>query len=466
MVENRGKYSLTLGLTGLLFIIAACFLLIYLVNHQDILLPSVNILISLSLTISGIYLVIANLGNAVLQFVKRRPGLYFRNLLSATEINYKFNQNKKVLFALTIVSTMIILFVCVTAAMYIQADNITELMQPNDLEYVELSNINNLSTDDVNEIINGGNASFQNRDSIGFLSIFIVNNNDSLAVLGSLPFVSQNAYNRALQKDINLKRGEAISIIVPGNQILTEYLPQTGILELQTQSGIFSVTTDHVPRMPWISGLALYPSGSGVVVNDEDYVYLKNNLSPQQIGFYHSFNFENWKDTKGIVDRFQAVLLTQNQNVGTAEAILFSVASRIRFYEEYKRGYSFGFFIFSLVGILFLIASVIVIYFKQFSELARDRARYNQLNRIGITDKEIIQAGLPEIRMIFFIPPVLAVVPGVALIWFSVSQLGGGNLLAQLMLTSIAIVGGYLLVQGILYWVIRRTYFAQLLQGF
>jgi len=463
--ENQGKYSKVLGIAGLLLILTACFLLFYAVDNRDLLAPNVVTPLSLALAISGMYLVIINLGNAVLQFVKKRPGLYFRTLLSATEINHRFNQNKKALFALSIVSTMIILFVCVTAGMYAQSKNITALMQPNDLEYVELGTINNMPPAEIDEIIRNANTPLINRNSIEFLSLNILNNSDISAISDSKPFISQTAFNRAVGTDIKIKTGEAVSIIVPGSQILSEYTPQMGKLELQTQAGICELLSNQVLITPWISGLSIYPSGAGMVINDEDYREIRNSLDNRQIGWYHSFNFQDWEETQSTVTQFQTALAKCNKAVPTVGSDLFSVASRIGFSEEYKRGYSFGLFIFSLIGILFLIASINVIYFKQFSELDKDKARYRQLYRIGITEKEIIQAGLPEIRIMFFVPPFLAVIPGLALIWFSNSLLGGGYLITQLMSMSIVIIGAYLLIQIMIYLVIKRAYFAQLLQS-
>ncbi|WP_035795614.1 hypothetical protein [Clostridium akagii] len=71
-----------------------------------------------------------------------------------------------------------------------------------------------------------------------------------------------------------------------------------------------------------------------------------------------------------------------------------------------------GFMLFtsSFLGIMFLMGSGAVLYFKTFTSLEDDKNRSNQLVKIGLTYKEISSDIIKEIGTIFLVPPVLAIV--------------------------------------------------------
>ena len=58
----------------------------------------------------GVYLSISKLGNLIIHLIKKSK-YYYKNILSITELYHKFNQNKKIIFVLSVLSTMTIFLV-------------------------------------------------------------------------------------------------------------------------------------------------------------------------------------------------------------------------------------------------------------------------------------------------------------------------------------------------------------------
>lgn len=83
--------------------------------------------------------------------------------------------------------------------------------------------------------------------------------------------------------------------------------------------------------------------------------------------------------------------------------------------KEWERGDFYGFagglyFIGIFLGCLFLLLTVLIIYFKQMSEGAEDRERFQILMKVGLSHIEAKQVIRKQLVMMFFLPLVIAVV--------------------------------------------------------
>lgn len=67
------------------------------------------------------------------------------------------------------------------------------------------------------------------------------------------------------------------------------------------------------------------------------------------------------------------------------------------------------FFIGLYLGFMFLIATVLIIYYKQISEGHDDRERYQIMQKVGMSKKEVRQSIRSQVLMVFFLPLAAAV---------------------------------------------------------
>ncbi len=66
------------------------------------------------------------------------------------------------------------------------------------------------------------------------------------------------------------------------------------------------------------------------------------------------------------------------------------------------------FFIGSMLSAVFLIAAVLIIYYKQISEGYEDAARFEIMQKVGMTKKEIRKSINSQLLTVFFLPLLLA----------------------------------------------------------
>lgn len=66
------------------------------------------------------------------------------------------------------------------------------------------------------------------------------------------------------------------------------------------------------------------------------------------------------------------------------------------------------FFLGILLGIVFIFAAVLIIYYKQVSEGYEDQSRFEIMQKVGMTKKEIRKSINSQILTVFFLPLILA----------------------------------------------------------
>ncbi|HEM3167524.1 FtsX-like permease family protein [Streptococcus suis] len=118
------------------------------------------------------------------------------------------------------------------------------------------------------------------------------------------------------------------------------------------------------------------------------------------------------------------------------------------------------FFIGLLLSLTFLMAVVLVIYFKQISEGYEDRDRFIIMTKVGLDEDQTRQSIRKQLLTVFFLPILLAFVHlAFAYKMLSSILLSIGVVNAGLMLqVTVGICGGYLLLYLVVYAITTRSY--------
>ncbi|WP_024416798.1 ABC transporter permease [Streptococcus suis] len=118
------------------------------------------------------------------------------------------------------------------------------------------------------------------------------------------------------------------------------------------------------------------------------------------------------------------------------------------------------FFIGLLLSLTFLMAVVLVIYFKQISEGYEDRDRFIIMTKVGLDEDQTRQSIRKQLLTVFFLPILLAFVHlAFAYKMLSSILLSIGVVNAGLMLqVTVAICGGYLFLYLVVYAITTRSY--------
>lgn len=108
------------------------------------------------------------------------------------------------------------------------------------------------------------------------------------------------------------------------------------------------------------------------------------------------------------------------------------------------------FFLGAFLGIMFLIVTVMLIFYKQISEGYEDKERYVIMEKVGMSSEEVKESITSQIRIVFFLPLVVAAIHELAA--FPIVR----RLLALLNLTNVRL---YVICMGITFLLFSAIYY-------
>ncbi len=88
--------------------------------------------------------------------------------------------------------------------------------------------------------------------------------------------------------------------------------------------------------------------------------------------------------------------------------INFSLESRAQEAEDFFSVFGSLFILGVLLGIVFIVAMILIMYYKQVSEGYEDKERFAIMQKVGMTKKEIRQSVNSQVLTVFFLPLVTA----------------------------------------------------------
>ena len=457
--ETEIKPRLIPLLIGLTTLVASIVALVMMANDKKLVDKFVLVLPTMIAMIVGVYVTINYLGMSILAFTKKRKNTYYNNILLVTETARKFNQDKKITFLLSLLSSMIVFLVASSFALYSLAYRITDEGQPYDIEFASVYGINSISENAIENAAKKSGTTFTKTDRIEFLSVMIPNP-DKTDYLGGKPVISQSTYNKYVTNQISVPKGKvfnAITYWMPGDYGITP----GNMLTLTASNGNMAFEVMESVKSKWVSAGLDYPSNSGMILSDEDYKLLKEKSAAQDIGTYYLFSVQDWTNSQGFIDALNGELGSVNQTLPDGKKVLTKlviVQSKLNNYNSLKSGYSVFMFVTTIMGLLFFIAAGSVLFFKQYAEIGDAKQKFYKLFKLGITKKEAKKLISKELLLTFFSPMIFGTLMGYVFIYFMTYLVGGDYVLGEFMQKATIVILAYFVFQSFFYIITRKKY--------
>ena len=119
-------------------------------------------------------------------------------------------------------------------------------------------------------------------------------------------------------------------------------------------------------------------------------------------------SLEEETDMKLLEERIQKDGIVREGNVLLWEE--FRDEFKKDFWRSLPLGLLFGGLLFLgiLLSVVFLFGTVLIMYYKQISEGYDDKARYEIMEKVGMSNDEVKKSITSQVRMVFFLPIILA----------------------------------------------------------
>ena len=410
--EREPKTKWVLAILGLLSLGAGYYIALTIENPLTAL---VYFFFAVILVIIGTYMLFTAGSIALLKILRKNKKYYYKtkHFTSISGMIYLMKQNAVCLVTICILSTAMLVIVSSTSSLLpgLQVMIVTRYSPVSVVLSLETSEERAYeSFDTIRELQEEQNLNVTSEREYRYLVFPAFINGDtfevtrdanfsSLGNLNNLIFVSLSDYNRVMGTDKTLAENEVLiysdrlQFDSPTLKIFDrEYSVKEKIDEFIGNGLIVAVAAN--------TQFIVIPDGPDI---DELYALQKEALSDgaSEIQYYYGFNSDADEETQRV---FYRTLLEDYVGHGYDGTIESKADSRSEFVALYGGFFFIGIFL----GVLFIMATVLIIYYKQISEGYDDKQRYEIMQKVGMTHQEIKNSIHSQVLTVFFLPLIVA----------------------------------------------------------
>ncbi|MDY4948945.1 MAG: FtsX-like permease family protein [Clostridium cadaveris] len=227
---------------------------------------------------------------------------------------------------------------------------------------------------------------------------FIVANREesSITNMNILLFITADDYNQLEGKSVQLEQGEVL--ICADNNTL-----QGNSVEIFNKQ--FNIK-GYIEDLKIKREMENIVNGYYIIVSDIDSI---NEIKVAAGDEEKGINYYYGLDVEGSMEE-QLELTNAIQSSLNNNSIKSSVEGIATARESFFSIYGGLFFIGLFLGLLFIMATVLIIYYKQISEGYDDKERFEIMQKVGMDKREVKKSINSQILMVFFLPLVMAVI--------------------------------------------------------
>ena len=465
--EREPRANWPLAILGVV-LLAAGYALAQFVNNP--IWAFILFFLAVILVILGTYALFTSTSIAALKLLRRNKAYYYqtKHFISVSGMIYRMKQNAAGLASICILSTMVLVMVSTTTALYAgmnemfswytrdfrvraYTDSESGGYTPSAPSRLILSQ---QGYEPLDEQVYSSLSFATVRDGEGGFTF--VPQDDANAMEASVDDIMQFTmltladYNLLVNNAYELAQGEVLLAAARGTDDFDQ--PELRVFGLEFDVAA-NVAAPDIYAADYM-GTELYY----LIVPDAHTFWQISNL---EIQFYgnnatyveniYAFNV----DAGASVDE-QAALRTDLLAQGSVSVTCTALVK-----QDAQEFYGSFFFLGIFLGLLFLMATAMIIYYKQISEGYDDRTRFELMQKVGMTAEEIRSAVRSQVLTVFFFPLVMA---GVHIVFafkmiamlMSLLQLTNTTLFA---LTTVVCFFAFAAVYALIYAITARSYY-------
>lgn len=388
---------------------------------QNPVIAIMSFFLAVLLVILGTYLLFNAGTTVVLQLLKKKKSYYYKpnNMISISNLVFRMKKNAVGLATIAILSSMVLVTLVGAASIYAGKKDYLVSAAPHDYSVsgnkVDLTSTKKLMDDFL--IKTGEQANEEVAVSYLFFGIknqetnklTVFTKNERKVVPKSIVLVfSQETFKQLTGKELNLSSNQ-IALYTKNKTLKTQKSLSIDGKNYQIHRQLGDFINKKVPNIYKI----IVSDYSYLVVPDikifESSMKGTSIAQATYVGVNVKDSTHDAKKNLDLLDQIagEATKQLAGQTTGVPESY-FSANSRYDA-EGMVNGFVGGtFFIGIFLSIIFMLGTVLVIYYKQISEGYEDRERFVILQKIGLDDLQVKQTIRKQVLTIFFLPLIFA----------------------------------------------------------
>ena len=409
--EKKGRFLVLQTLVGLITLGGGYYLAL---SVTDVFKAIATFFIAVMLVIVGTYLLF-NAGITVfLKMLKKNKKYYYKpnNLISVSNLIFRMKKNAVGLATIAILSTMVLITMSAATSIYNGSENIKKLLYPHDMsisgQNVEVEDLDQLLTQYTKE----KKLTISNKDVLSYASFGLSSQNGTNLttfekgqnnVIPKTIFLvfDQKDYENMTGQKLNLTNGEV------GLFAKNENLKGQKSFSLNNQNYTIKQEIQQDFVMNHVSNQYV------LLVSDYNYLVVPNlqkfleqyQDSAVYTQFYGGMDVTaSQEEQLKLTDDFDAYVNNFSHNLKSEDAMVYNGTTKTDAIAEMNALFGGILFIGIFLTIIFMVGTVLVIYYKQISEGYEDRERFVILQKVGLDQKQIKQTINKQVLTVFFLP--------------------------------------------------------------
>ena len=383
-------------------------------------------LLAVILVMAGTYLLFTAGSIIILKFLRHRKSFYYKtgNFISISGMLYRMKQNAVGLASICILSTGVLLMISMTVSIYFGMNDIMVNRYPYDTD-ISITGVGEeecqTAIETFEKAISDNKVPVDKKAEEIYLTIIsrIDHGQIQIAEPGTLTesgsvltlsLVRQSEYEKLTGTNPALQDGE----ILAWASKMTEKSDS-----LTVNDSVFSVKK-WLENSPLTCGRDIVYRNAEFVVTDSDFekfdkmrteMYKNTSATPagQDLTVHLGLDITGSDETKiaygtPVLDAIKA--LQDNGQLSDNSWITSGI--RAQEYDSYYADNGSLLFIGIFLGSLFLLGTAMIIYYKQISEGYEDQNRFEIMQKVGLSHREVKSSIRRQILMVFFLPLLMA----------------------------------------------------------
>lgn len=414
--EKEPKTKWLLALIGLICLGTGYYMS---VSIQDPVTAFAFFMVAVILVVIGTYMLFTAGSIVILKLLRKNKRYYYKtnHFISVSNMIYRMKQNAVGLGNICILSTMVLVMLSTTISLWVGMNDIIETRFPRDIT-VSINSVDSnqalYTIDDMNNAIE--QAGIQTEDELVYRTLSVSafnqgntytfgNENMSLQDISNvvvLYFITLDDYNRTEGTNVSLAPDEVL-VFPSGKQfdhktidIASNTFKVKGILDSIKADSNYSANLQN---------------SMFVVVDSMDTLFMIDDLQKQAYGdnasyIHTSYDF-NLSKSEGMSVKEATDALIANYPGDTTYLMVDTQEGN---YEDLLSLYASFLFIGIFLSFLFIMATVLIMYYKQITEGYEDKKRFEIMQKVGLDKREVKKTINSQVLTVFFLPLVVAAI--------------------------------------------------------
>lgn len=414
--EKEPKTKWLLALIGLICLGTGYYMS---VSIQDPVTAFAFFMVAVILVVIGTYMLFTAGSIVILKLLRKNKRYYYKtnHFISVSNMIYRMKQNAVGLGNICILSTMVLVMLSTTISLWVGMNDIIETRFPRDIT-VSINSVDSnqalYTIDDMDNAIE--QAGIQTEDELVYRTLSVSafnqgntytfgNENMSLQDISNvvvLYFITLDDYNRTEGTNVSLAPDEVL-VFPSGKQfdhktidIASNTFKVKGILDSIKADSNYSANLQN---------------SMFVVVDSMDTLFMIDDLQKQAYGdnasyIHTSYDFNLNKSEKMSVKEATDALIANYPG----DTTYMMVDTQEGNYEDLLSLYASFLFIGIFLSFLFIMATVLIMYYKQITEGYEDKKRFEIMQKVGLDKREVKKTINSQVLTVFFLPLVVAAI--------------------------------------------------------